>query len=73
MRLRHFAVEQKRSVSIEALLQFQQSLIRSIPFALLVHHQNDFIRFRIVRHDVNDGGGIFDVCSLRFDLQLFNS
>lgn len=53
MRFGHFAIEQERNISVKSLLQLVQLRIGTVPNLRLIHHQNGFVAFRIVRDDVD--------------------
>ena len=61
MRFSQFAVEQKRGISVESFLQIVQLRFGAIPRVRFVHHQHDFVRFRVVPDQVDHADAIFDV------------
>ena len=63
MHLGHFAIEKKRSVGVESLLQRMQLRIGTIPSVRFVHYQHRFVRLRVMRDNINDGDvyTMFDV------------
>jgi hypothetical protein len=63
MQLGHLAVEQKRRIGVKSFLQCMKLFIGTIPSVCFVHHQNRFVRLRVMRDDINDGdvGTTFEV------------
>ena len=72
VRFGHFAVEEKRNVSVEPFLQSDQSRVRTVPGISLAHDENDFAHFRVVRDHVNDARSILGFCGSSFDVTLLS-
>jgi hypothetical protein len=72
VRFSHFAVEQKRGVSVKPLLQREQPRVGTVPRLTLVHHKHDFACFRVVRDHVNDARAIFGFSGSSFDATLLS-
>ena len=53
MRFGQLAIEQKRNVSVELLLQLEELRLRTIPESRLKHHQEYFITLCIVRKKID--------------------
>ena len=69
VRFGQLAIEQKRRIGVEAFLQFVQSRVRIIPGARLVHDEQDFVPFRIMREQVDHAGFVVAVRGLTFDVE----
>jgi len=59
MRVSQFAIEQKRDVGVEFLLELKELEVGIVPRARLAHHQQHFIRLCVVREKI-DHVGAFD-------------
>ncbi len=53
MRFGQLAIEQKRNVCVELLLQLEELRLRIIPESRLKHHEEHFITLRVVRKKID--------------------
>ena len=55
MRSEHFAIEEKRDIGIEFLLELMQLVVRGVPRPRLAHGEDDLASFSIDAEKIDDG------------------